>query len=167
MKKLIILLGLSCLLKTGQAQNPIIADSLQLQRASIQDTFLLRVIPEYIQFRLTKTPESFFAKLGVINVIIPRVRSSNAISYRIRTEYDNYYLLNLWKNNPPLFYTQINGRYIVVCDEWTGQLTPISSSSKQRAIAEFGKAGWLNLISDPVDGVFETHSAIYTWRPKN
>ena len=156
------------LLDLARAQTPTTADSLHLQRVSIQDTFLLRIIPEYITFRLAESAQGYFAKKGVIVVVMQKVRLANAIRYLVRTEYDNYYLWKQWQRSPPLFYTQLNGRYVVVCDEWVGHLVAVSRTSQQQAIAEFAGSGWLDLVKDKegFDAMMETLTMVYTWQPK-
>lgn len=149
----------------AQGKQVTVPDSFQLQRASIQDTFLLRIISKYIARRTNTTDEVDFPKKGVVVVIVPKIRSGLSVSYRIRAEYDNHYLLNLWKTHPPLFYTQISGRYVVVCDEWIRTLTPVSLSSQYKAVREFVESGWLDWVTDPADARFELHSSVYTWQP--
>ena len=169
MKLSLVVLFVMALLDSSRAQSPVMADSLHLQRVSIQDTFLLRVIPQYITFRKAESAQGYFDKKGVIVVIMSKVRLTNAVRYLVRTEYDNYYLLKQWQRSPPLFYTQINGRYVVVCDEWVGHLVPVSRRSQQQAIAEFARAGWLDLVKDKegFDAMTETLTMVYTWQPKN
>jgi len=158
----VVLLGL-LLVNRATAQR---ADSLQLQQAAIQDTFLLRIIPDYINRRMNEPRDKRFHQKGVIFVIVPRVRRDTMVCYRLYTTYENYGFLKSASLAHPLFYTQIMGRYVVVCDEWTGSLVGMSQRSLQRAIDRFTRAGWLYSVRSDLESITELHSLVYCWRPK-
>lgn len=169
MKYTILSIGLLCLLVATdgytQAQSQPGLDSLELHQVSIQDTFLLRVIPEYLAQRLREPREKRLQQKGVLIVTIPRVRRDTLVCYRIRAEYDNYSVYRMCSVSHPLFYAKVGDRYVIVCDEWTGSLVPVSRRSLQQAIDTFSKAGWLDVLSSELESSWEIHSTVYCWHP--
>lgn len=156
---------LVCRMSIAQPNQIAEVDSFDLQEVSIQDTILLRVIPEYISARLNHQSEKFFPTKGVLVLTVPRKRDNMEVCYRIHAEYDNYGILKACSVFHPLFFTKVANRYVLVCDEWTGALISVSSKSVQKAIALFHKAGWLDIVASEYESRWEIHNGVYCWKP--
>lgn len=168
MNYLILLIGVALFgigtQATAQRGQFVATDSFSLQRITVQDTFLLRAIPNYISYRKKTPGDEQFQTTGVIVVTIPLKRVDSLIQYQIRTEYDDYGLKRHFRWAHPLFYGQIAGRWVVICDQWTGSLVSLSASSQRKVFAEFAIGGWLKILDDDLDTVMEIESRVYPLR---